>query len=223
LLRRLGFDHVSVEVSPGLLTGIGSRYPIAAPSERLIRLTEQVFLEDLKRHPNPIVASGGASRLLPMAVVNNNTPLVAEIVARFDYEERAGALREAVRARSWDDLPYHLGQTCYWLAYIALQGGRFESATRLLDITKAFAEAIAEDYPLLALASIEYKWSALLLESYILVAQGDLAGAEGPLRAILDSRSDTSQGARAMHLRQAEIDLEALALRSKMSEGGGLP
>jgi len=214
LFRRLGFEHVSVQTTPGLLTGIGSRFPIPPPSERSVKLAERVFLEDLKRHSNPLVAAGGASRLLPTAVLDNNSPLTAELVSHFPYEERAPEILEAVRNRSWDDLPFHLGPTCYWLAYIAVQAGRFENAIRLLEITKAFGEAMARDYPSLAMTSIDFKWSGLLLQSYARAAQGDMAGAEGALRAVLASKSDVSQGAGPMRLRQAELDLKALRKRN---------
>jgi hypothetical protein len=215
LLKRLGFQHVAVEVSAGLLTGIGSRYPMPVSSERMNRLSEQVFLENLKRHPNPIVATGGASRLLPGAVLNGNTPLVAELVSFFSYEDRAGDLLEKVVNRDWDHLEFHLGQTCYWLAYTALQGGRLPNALALLEITKAFADAMADDYPPQCMTALEYKWAAMILESHILNAMGDPAAAEGPLLAVIAAKSDPKQGPRDTYVHQAEIALQALRATAK--------
>jgi len=215
LLKRLGFEHVAVDVSAGLLTGIGSRSPIPIPGERMIKLAETVFLENLKRHPNPLVAGGGASRLLSMAILNNNAALTDELAIYFPYEEKAAELLETIRNRSWDDVPFHLGQTCYWFAYSALQGGRLENSLALLRVSVAFADAMAEDLPGHSLSALEYKWAALLLESFIVAAQGNLAGAEAPLLIILESKSDAKQGARDTYLDQAEVALKALRVRSE--------
>ena len=220
MLKRLGFQHVFVEVSSGLLTGIGSRSPIPFPSERTIKLAEHVFLENLIRHPNPLIAAGGASRLLPVAVINNNALLTAKLASFFAYEQKAVEILANVRSRSWDDLPFHLGTTCYWLAYNALKNGRFDSALALLQISKTFADVVAEDYPPHAMTALEYKWAAMLLESYTLAAQGDFTAAEGPLHAILESKSDAKQGARVVHMRQAELDLKALRERAKETRSG---
>lgn len=215
LLKRLGFQYVSVEATYGLITGVGSRSPFPFPSERTIKLAEHVFLENLLRHPNQLVASGGASRLLPTAVINNNAPLTAQLVAFFPYEEKSADILAKVAARSWDDLPFHLGPTCYWLAYNALREGRVDGALALLQISKAFADVIADDYPTLAMTALEFKWAALLLESQTLAAQGKAAAAEAPLRAILDSKSNAKHGARALYIRQAETDLKTLRTRAE--------
>jgi hypothetical protein len=215
LLKRLGFEHVTVEVSTGLLTGIGSRSPIHVPNERTIKLAETVFLENLKRHANPLVAGGGASRLLPMAVMNKNAELITELAALFPYEYNTGELLEKIRTGAWDDLPFHMGTTCYWLAYSALQGGRSENALSLLRVTVAFADALVEYLPGHAQSSLEYKWAALLLESFIFAGQAKLAEAEAPLVVILGSKSDAKQGARDTYLDQAEAALKALKVRSE--------
>ena len=65
------------------------------------------------------------------------------------------------------------------------------------------------------MTALEYKWGAMLLESYALAAQGDFTAAEGPLRAILESKSNAKQGARVVHRRQAECDLKALKERAE--------
>jgi hypothetical protein len=216
-LRRLGFDHVSIEVTPGLLTGIGSRHPIPTPTERTVKLAEQVFLEELKRHPNPLVAGGGASRMLNRAVLNGNGPLTAELARHFPYEAQSASILETVRNGAWDDLPFHLGPTCYWLATVALQNGRFSNGMALLEITKAFADAMARDYPSLAMTSIDYKWAALLMESRARAGHGDMPGAKAALNKILDSKSDSSQGARADYVSQAEANLGVLLERTEPS------
>ena len=64
-MRRLGFSNVHVDKATGLLTGIGSRTPTSFPTERMIKVTEQLFLENMRRHPNAMISAGGASRLLP--------------------------------------------------------------------------------------------------------------------------------------------------------------
>ncbi len=210
MLKRLDFEHVSVVATPGLLTGIGSRKPMHLPSERTIKLAEQLFLENLMRHPDALVASGGASRLMHVAVSNDNAPLTAHLVGYFPYEQAAAEVLAAVRSRSWNDLPFHLGQTCYWLAYSAVKDGRYEGALALLQITKTFADVIAEDFPGFALTPLDYKWAAMLLESHVLASQGSVQAAEGPLRAIIESKSDPMQGARTTYIVQAENARAAL-------------
>lgn len=210
MLKRLGFEFVSVEATPGLLTGIGSRAPLPYPSERTIKLAEHLFLENLMRHPNALVASGAASRLLHVAVLNDNGPLMAELHSRFPYEQSATEILAAVRSRSWDDLPFHLGQTCYWLAYAASRHGRYASALALLRISTTFGDLMAQDYPPMAMAALDYKWAAMLLESHVRVAQGRVDAAEAPHHTIIESRSDTKQGARATYILQAENALAAL-------------
>lgn len=215
LLKRLGFQHVYVKASAALLTAIGSRAPMALPKEREIKLAETLFLENLLRHPNPMVSIGGASRLLPRAVINNDRSLLAQLLQLLPHERKAAELLAKVRGRSWAEIPWDLGPSCYWLAYDAFRSGRVPDAIALLDITKAFADALAEDHPSNALTPLEFKWAAMLLESHILTKKADFAAAEIPLRAILDSKLNPKGGARAGHLHKAEAELAALKAKAE--------
>lgn len=216
-LKRLGFEHVSVEASAGQLTATGSRLPIRTPGEREVKLAEHLFLEHLLRHPNPLVSSGGASRLLPSAILNNDAPQLARLSRHLPFEQNSAGILASVRGRCWDDIPFHLGQTCYWLAYQATKEGRRAAGLALLQITEAFADAIAENYPHMAMTQLEYKWAAMFMESHILAARGEFAEAAAPLRNILESGSNPLHGARVQHLRRAEAELAALKEKSEKS------
>ena len=210
LLRRLGFEHVHIDQEAGLLTGVGSRSPIIFPSERTIGLAEQVLLENLIRHPNRFVAEGGVSRILPIAVTNKNDALMADLRARLPYESQVDAYLKRIADRSWDDLPFHLGPSCYWLALHAFISGRPDGALSLLDVTVAFADLIAGDYPELAMTSVEFKWAAFLLKGNILSSQTRGDAAKAALNEILASRSDAMYGARTLYIDQAQAALSAL-------------
>lgn len=220
LVERLGFGHVHVEPTHGLLTAVGAHAPVAFPSERAVTIAEQLFLEHLMRQPDPMVSSGGAARLIPFAALNRNGPLLAQMRARFPFEEDTEALLARIAARAWDGLPFHLGQSCYWLAYDALASGRLPGALALLRIVCAFGDLMAEDFPHFAMTALDYKWMALLLKAHILSLETRYADAEAPLRALLASRTDTTNGARGSHIAQAESDLRVLRQRANELRSG---
>ena len=216
LMKRLGFAHVHCDRAEGLLTGIGSRTPIAFPNERMIKVTEQLFLENMRRHPNPMVSAGGASRLLPVAVCSGNAPLMSELRGRLSYEADCAKWLKAIDGRQWDDLPFHLSVTCYWLAYDAMAAGRLSGALALLDVVRAFGDLIVADYPQFAMTSLEFKWAAVILKAYILAQDDRLAEAEVTLQSIIASTSNPRTRARAGHVAQAEAELKTI--RAKMDE-----
>ena len=79
---------------------------------------------------------------------------------------------KTIEARKWDDLPFHLGVSCYWLAYDAMAAGRLPGALALLEIVRAFGDLIVADYPQFAMTSLDFKWAAVILKAHILGARG---------------------------------------------------
>lgn len=220
MLRRLGFAHVHVAQDSARLTAVGARAPVRPPSDRETRLAASLLLEHLLRHPEPMVAEGAASRLLPEAVLTDNAPLIATLAARFDYERDVATLLERIARRAWDELPFHLGPTCYWLAADALAKGRIDGALALLKVPPRFADLIVADYPHLAMSALEFKWAAVLLEANLLRHIGSYAAAERALQSILDSQTDASAGAGAAHRATAQRELEALRAVVAMQRRG---
>ena len=218
LLRNLGFEFQLIQRTANLLLAVGSRAPVAVLNERTIRLAETLLLEHLLRHPNPQVAGGGASRLLPVAITKRDELLLPELRRRLLYEPVCDHLISLLQANAWDDIPFHLGPTCYWLAFDALSSGRPASALQLLAVCQIFADTIAETYPEMAMTPLEYKWSALLLRAHILASTGDSMAARDALDAIITSRADLRNGARQIHIEQAELRLRELLERSMVAE-----
>jgi hypothetical protein len=176
----------------------------------MVRLGESLLLEHMLRHPHPHIRSGGAARLLPFAVTTANEPMLAELRSRFAYGGRTGQFLAQLRESAWDDIPYHLGSTCYWLAVDAFSRGLGGEAMALLEVTLRFADRIAEDSPSLALTPLEYKWSALLFRAHILASSGHADAARSTLQMILSSRCDPRNGPRAGFIQQAQTHLAAL-------------
>ncbi len=204
LLKDLGFAYQSIRADACLLIAIGARAPIATPSDRMVHLADMLLLENLMRHPHPQVREGGAARLLPFAVTTGNAPLLAEVRRILAYADSTANLLSRLRARAWDDIPYHLGPTCYWLAVATFAEGRAQQAQELLDVTIDFADAIAEDAPERALTPLEFKWAALIYRAHICRSAGREADARLALRLVLASRADPQNGARSAYLDQAE-------------------
>jgi hypothetical protein len=203
LFRHLGFAYHAIQADACLLMGVGSRRPVAPPAQRTVRLGELLLLEHLLRHPHPQVREGGASRLLPFAVSTGNAPLMVELRRIFGYLHRTDHFLALVRQGSWDDIPYHLGGSCYWLAVDRFAAGAAAEALALLDVSVQFANRIAEDAPHIALTPLEYKWSALLFRAHILANTGRPVEARSALQLIIASRCDVQNGPRQMFLDEA--------------------
>jgi hypothetical protein len=210
LLNRLGFGHHHVQASGALLIGVGARRPFTPPAEITIKFGESLLLEHMLRHPHPQIAGGGAARLLAQAVLHKDQPLMQLLRQRLPYEAERTRLKHAVAARDWDQLPYHLGPACYWLAYDAYAAGRAEAALELLTLTAAFADAMAAEHPDFAMTALDFKWAGLLLRGHIESQIGWRAAAQDSLQMILQSSSDRQNGAGKAYLDQAKRDLENL-------------
>lgn len=203
LFRSLGFKHCEVRPFGALLLALGSRQPVSSfPTQDEIEKTRDDFLCRLLEHPNEHVAMGAVARLLPEAVGLQKQPLLGKLRTRLAKPHLDPVRLLAILNdpdSSWDDIPFHLPTTGFWMAADASAHSDLEKGLAWLDVVDAFAERLWKDHPHLAQQSVDYLWEGRLLRANMLIV-----AAEKCTQTVADSAPDHLRRARPDQLQRAQ-------------------
>jgi hypothetical protein len=182
------------------------------PTAAAIESAKMTLLKRLAEHRNVYVARGAAARLLPAAVCGPDPEYRDQLrrtsLEMFDIE----GLNQALETGSWDDIPFNLAVSAYWLGVSAYLQKLYPEGHAWMALVDKFTLRIMKDYPIYSMEAVEYRWSALLTRAQYLVFEArERAGqAREALNFLVASTSDTVYGPRQENVQKAQEILDQL-------------
>ncbi len=166
-MARLGFAHVEIGLTKGLIVAVGARRPIRLPAQAEVAAGADAFLHRLMEHPNSMVAAGAAAGLLHNAAHADRPAEVARLQARLGAVLHRPTLLAQLRSPDpWQELPFHIPVTCYYLAMNALRAADRDEGFAWLDVVDAATARIrADGVGPYTVRALDYGWAARLLRA----------------------------------------------------------
>jgi hypothetical protein len=212
LFRDLGFTEFAVREMDLLMLAVGARAPFEMPGDAEIDRTRDEILCGLMTHPNRAIAGGAAARLLPQAVLANDQATLAPLRDKFTSVIQPDAMIEAIRrGADWQEIPFHLVPTAFWLAADAFRASRSPEGQLWCDVVEVFTDRLTADFPPYATMALIFRGEARLQRAHNLAAGGNSEEAIKWLRIVIDSADDRAYGATADQVAKASELLKALS------------
>ena len=212
LFLGLGFTTFAVREMDLLLLAVGARAPFEMPSDAEIDKARDEILRGLTTHPNQAISGGAAARLLPHAVLANNEATLAPLREKFTDAIQPDAMIQAIRGgASWQEIPFHLVPTAFWLAADAFRAGNGPEGQLWCDVVEAFTDRLTADFPQYATMAVVFRGEARVQRAHNLAAAGNKSDAIRWLRVVIESANDSSFGATADQVTKASELLNALS------------
>jgi hypothetical protein len=212
LFRGLGFTTFAVREMDLLLLAVGARVPFEMPSDGEINRARDEILRALTTHPIPAISGGAAARLLPNAVLANDEAALAPLRDKFTGTIRPEAMIRAIQGgASWQEIPFHLVPTAFWLAADAFRASRNPEGQLWCDVVEAFTDRLIADFPHYATLALVFRGEARVQRAHNLAAGGNRGEAIKWLRIVIESSTDSAFGATIDQVAKARELLATIA------------
>lgn len=201
----LGFPIFAMRRVGLLLVAVGARQPMTFPDNSEVESTRNRFLRDLTEHPNPMLAGGAAGRLLPHAVLARDEEMLIRL--RQLYAERGtpqSFIARLQQGAGWNEIPFNLGPTAFWLAVDAYSTGRSAEGHAWCDLIEVCADRLVTDYPIYASQTLHLRNESRLHRAHNLAAAGEWNAALHWVDALIGSAGDRTLGASTDQIERAQ-------------------
>lgn len=211
LYRRLGFAHTQCIQAGGLLVAVAAKAPFTLPDSAELERSKRDFLLQLMDHPHPQISAGAVARLLPIALMSDET-LVASVVPRAQRLLPVAPLLQQLSdpEQNWKQIPFYLGLVSFWLGVHRYRQAQYQAALAPWNVLERFTERLWQDYPGFAAETLAYCWESRLYRVLSLAHLGQGARARHWAQRIIAAEGDTMRGPRPDQVQRARDFLPAL-------------